>query len=264
MKTIGIIGGGNMGAAILRRLKGKYKIAVSEKDPQRAKELAKKYRVKNCDLTSLVKNFQILILAIKPQDFKMVLEEMAPHLTPKQLVISIAAGIPTSFIEKALKGQVRVIRTMPNMPAQIGQGITAISRGRYATVKDLSVARKIFDCVGATVVVEESQLNAVTAVSGSGPAYLFLFAEHLISTARKLGLSEEHSRKLVEKTLQGSIELLLQSKEDAASLRAKVTSKGGTTQAALETFEKNHLGDIYQQGLEAAKKRAEELAQTWQ
>jgi pyrroline-5-carboxylate reductase len=149
---------------------------------------------------------------------------------------------------------------MPNMPALIGEGITGVCKGRYATSNDLKLAQTILSVVGPAVVVKESMIDAVTAVSGSGPAYVFLFVEQWIAAARKLGFTPQEARELVYKTLIGSAHLLAQSEFDAGTLRQKVTSKGGTTQAALDVFAKNKFDQTMINALAAAKKRAKELA----
>ena len=260
MKTIGIIGGGNMGMAIVSRIVGQFKILVCEKDKKKQISLKKKFRVSIRDLEPLVRDTDIIILAVKPQDMEKVLAEIKGAVKKNQVVISIAAGITTVFIEKRLGSGVRIIRTMPNMPAQIAEGITAVCKGKYATAADVSLARKIFNNVGKTVVVKENLIDAVTAVSGSGPAYVFLFVECFIEAAESLGLNKKLSRVLVQETLRGSAHLLAGQKEDPAVLRAKVTSKGGTTQAAMDVFMKNKINKIYKQALAAAEKRAKALS----
>lgn len=258
--TIGLVGAGNMGMAILKGITKKFEVLVCEKDSARAEELKKKFKLRSEDFKTVVSKSQIIILAVKPQDFDGILEEIVQVMISEKLVISIAAGITTQYIEKKIGKRSRVIRVMPNLPAQVEQAMTAICKGQYALDKDLTEAKKIFDCVGKTVFIEEQWMDAVTAVSGSGPAYVFLFVECLKKAAVSLGFEEQLSQALVLQTLKGSLKLLEESKEDAAVLRAKVTSKGGTTQAAMEVFEKNDLVRIFQEALEAAAKRAGELA----
>ena len=184
----------------------------------------------------------------------------AIEITSVDLVISIAAGITISYLEKKLGKKARVIRTMPNLPAQIGEGITAIARGSLAKAGDVKTAVNIFSCVGETAVVNEDLIDAVTAVSGSGPAYVFHFVENLMKASQALGLNKELSAKLVTQTLLGSAHLLAQSKEDAGRLREKVASKGGTTQAALNVLKKQRVGTAFKKALAAAQKRAKELS----
>src|SRR3989338_6196756 len=184
-RTIGIIGGGNMGAAITGGIHKKYTVLVSETDQKKAQGLKRRYHVKLVTLENLAFNADIIILAIKPQDFESVLPEIRNSLVPSQIIISIAAGITTLYIEKVL-GRVRVVRAMPNLALQIGEGMTALCKGKYAHGADVTAASRIFDCLGKVVVIEEKWMNAVTAVSGSGPAYVFLFAEMLYKAARSL------------------------------------------------------------------------------
>ncbi len=260
MLKLGIIGGGNMGAAIISRTFKKYRIAVCEKDAARSSFLKKKFGAVCLDLKDLVTNSDVIILAVKPQDMESVLDQIKTFLTSKKLVISIAAGLTTYFLEKRLGKSVRIIRTMPNMPAQIGQGVTALCKGKQATAKDLQIAEKIFANIGQTVIVDEKLIDAVTAVSGSGPAYVFLFVECFLNAAQKAGLKLETAQKLVDATLFGSVNLYLQSKEPAGQLRAKVTSKGGTTQAALDVFTSCDFKKMFAEAVCAAKVRAKELA----
>ena len=260
MKHIGIVGGGNMGAAIIGSIFKKYKVVVCEQDKKRAQMLRRKFSVAVQDLPSLVQQSDIILVAVKPQDIEDVLAAISLHLTNKKFVISIAAGITTSYMEKKLGNKSRVIRTMPNMPAQIGEGITAACRGAHATQVDLLLTCKILNAVGKTVVVKEDLIDAITAVSGSGPAYVFFFVECFLRAAENLGLDKKLSSELVKSTLLGSAHLLYQQQDDAAALRAKVTSKGGTTQAALEVLLKNRFEEIFLEALAAAKRRAGELA----
>ncbi len=259
MKTIGIIGGGNMGEAILSGVVGHYHVLVCEKEHSRQSYLKRKYKIASSTLRVLLRKSDVIILAVKPQDFDSILNEMKDGVLAKHLIISIAAGISTNYIEASLKKKVRVIRTMPNLLALIGQSVTAVCRGKYGTKNDLTLACKIFNHIGQTVVVKEGLINSVTAVSGSGPAYLFLFIECLIKAGEKIGLNEALACQLVLDTLKGSINLLQQQKADPAQLRARVTSKGGTTQAAIEVFQKNNFEKIILQAIQAARKRARAL-----
>ncbi len=249
-----------MGEAIIARARAKYKIGVCEKDSKRQAYLKRAYKVRVRNLSDLITDSDILVLAVKPQDFENVLGEIKASLRPKHLVISIAAGITSTYIERKLGKGIRVIRTMPNMPAMVGQGITAVCRGKYATAKDVQAACQLFNCVGQTVVVKENLIDSITAVSGSGPAYVFLFMECLIKAARALGLKDDLSVKLINQTLSGSLALILEKGLDPIELRAKVTSKGGTTQAATDVFMKYDLNKIIEEALKAAQKRAGELA----
>jgi len=260
--TVGIIGGGNMGSAIIRGIRGAYKVIVCEADTKKAARLRRQMKVPIKDLEGLSKSADIIILAVKPQDMEDVLRRLAGHVASRHVIISIAAGITTTYIQKRLGFKVKVVRTMPNLPLQIGQGITAVCRGRFASPQDVAKARRIFDCIGQTVIVQEKQINAVTAVSGSGPAYVFLFAEVLMQAARSLGLDKKLSQQLVAETLSGSVHLMRRQQEEAAELRKRVTSKAGTTEAALKVLWAAKIDIIYKQALKAAAKRAGELSLT--
>ena len=261
--TIGIIGGGNMGEALIKGLVAKKLFAptaifVCENDAKRAQNLKEKYRISIKDLNTAIVQASVVILAVKPQDMEIVLSEIAG--SDDKLFISIAAGLTTKFFEKRLGGKVRVVRAMPNMPAFIAEGISGICAGRFVTSADLRSAQSILGTLGQTVIVKESMMDAVTAVSGSGPAYVFLFVEQWMAAATALGFSKEEAKQLVYKTLLGSAHLLEKSEFEAATLRAKVTSKGGTTQAALDVFSKGKFDQLMKKALLAAKKRAKELA----
>jgi len=256
--TIGIIGGGNMGEALLKGLYAKHCVHVCETNASRVKYLKNKYRGIVLGDLRVIEDASVIILAVKPQDMELLLKQIPAG--KDKLFISIAAGLTTKFFEKHLGGRVRVLRCMPNMPALIGEGTTAISAGRYATTADIKEAQKILQTIGQTVIIKESMIDAVTAVSGSGPAYVFLFVEEWINTALKLGFDKAQAKQLVYKTLSGSAHLLEQSQFDAGELRVKVTSKGGTTQAALDVFAKGKFDQLMYKALSAAKKRSKELA----
>ena len=249
-----------MGSAIISRINKKFKIIVCEQDEKRGAELRKKFRVSLQDLPSLVEDSHIILIAVKPQDIDGVVLAIKNAGYKNKLIISIAAGITTAYLEKYLGKEARVVRTMPNMPAMIGDAMTAVAQGKHAKKSDVSVALQIFDFVGKTIVVGEQWINAITAVSGSGPAYVFLFAECLMKSAQALGLDPKTSEILVKQTLLGSVHLLAQQKDDAATLRVKVTSKGGTTQAAIDVFTANNIEKIFEAALTAARNRARELA----
>lgn len=260
MVKIGIIGGGNMGAAIIGGIDRHYRVSVCEQDRKRRGQLKRKYKVSVADLAQLVRQSKVIILAVKPQRFDDLLKQLRPLMSGNHLIVSIAAGITTTYIETRLGKGVRVVRTMPNLPAQIGMGITGISAGKKATSGDIALVRRLFHFVGSTVEVQEKYLDAITAASGSGPAYVFLFIETFTKAVRALGFDEGTARQLVAQTIWGSLGLLATQGEDAAVMRARVTSKGGTTQAAMEVFRKRQFEKTFKAALRAAKKRARELS----
>ncbi|MDD3905300.1 MAG: pyrroline-5-carboxylate reductase [Candidatus Omnitrophica bacterium] len=265
-KKIGIIGCGNMGEAILSRLSGAIEkstsIMVCEMDAARRDYIQTKYRmIVEIDNNTVVKFADIIILAVKPKDFENVLKrEVCCGLSDKKLLISIAAGITTKYIEKIVGIDVPVIRAMPNMAAVIGEAITSLSRGKSAGDKEMEEAREIFSMIGDVVEVDEKLVGAVTAISGSGPAYFFYVVESLIEAAKSFGFDDETASKLVLKTALGSAKLLEALKEDPAVLCRKVASKGGTTSAALSVFDKKKLKNIIKDAAKAALKRSDQLS----
>ncbi|HOD12513.1 MAG TPA: pyrroline-5-carboxylate reductase [Candidatus Omnitrophota bacterium] len=260
IKNIGIIGGGNMGEAILASCRKHLHVCVSEKSVERQRYLIKKYRIKSDRIEGLAQRCSVIILAVKPQDFDETLASLKPFVTKRHLIISVAAGITTNYIEKKLGGRVRVIRTMPNLPAVVQRAVTALARGRFAQAGDLKIAGEIFDRLGKTLIVKEELIDMVTATSGSGPGYVFFLMEQMIEAAKKVGLSEQVAAHLVIETFAGSVHLLKSVYESPATLRAKVTSKGGTTHAAVEVFKKHKVGKIFVKALQAAVRRAKQLS----
>lgn len=262
--AIGFIGGGNMAEALIAGLIGKGIYApdfiwVSDVRRQRLLELTARYQV-NAGMSNghLVEQVSTVVLSVKPQTLAAVLEEIAPSARPNSVIISIAAGKTTAFIRSFLPKN-PLVRAMPNTPALIGQGMTAL----YAAPADKSAiptAKILFDAVGKTVVVDdEAAMDAVTAVSGSGPAYFFLWMEHLIAAGAKLGLPETMAQELVLQTATGATQLAAKELENGktlSELRQNVTSPGGTTAAALDVFAQRGLQEVVAQALQAAHQRS--------
>lgn len=254
---IGIIGFGNMGSAIACGMAGSNSVFVYETNKGRAETASSLSRIKVVtDNKELAKSVDILILAVKPKDIAAVLRDIKNELSRRTLVISIAAGITTKFIETRLRRGVPVIRVMPNMPALAGAGISAFCRGRFASKKELAAAKELFKNIGEVVTVRESSMNAVTAVSGSGPAYFFYLVEVLAKAGVELGLDKKTAKKLAVETAFGSGIILKETGEAAEALRAKVTSKGGTTEAAFKEFFRNNLEGVLKKGIRKAFERA--------
>jgi pyrroline-5-carboxylate reductase len=264
-QTIGFIGAGNMAEALIRGLvRGGHVAAerISASGPRRERldELAAAYKIKvSTDNREVARGAGLVVLSIKPQIMDKVLREIGEHLQPGTLVISIAAGVDTETIESAVADGVRVVRAMPNTPALVGAGATAISAGHHASEADLATARAIFDAVGITVTLEESHLDAVTGLSGSGPAYIFLILEALSDAGVKVGLSRRNSQKLAAQTVMGSAKMLLETDEHVGHLKDMVTSPGGTAIAGLHTLEEGGLRTTLINAVETATKRAREL-----
>jgi pyrroline-5-carboxylate reductase len=204
----------------------------------------------------------VLLLCVKPQILDKVLREIASDVSPQALVVSVAAGVPIAAIERRLgPTRHRVVRAMPNTPATVGAGATGIALSEHATEDDLATAKLIFDSVGLTVVLEESQLDAVTGLSGSGPAYLFLIIEALADAGVKVGLSRRASMQLAAQTVAGSAKLLIESGQHPGMLKDGVTSPGGTAIAGLHTLEAGGLRNVLMNAVEAATRRSRELGE---
>ncbi len=263
-KTIGIIGCGNMGEAVLSMglKQKKAKFLVCEKDKSKATSLRKRYKVRTgLSEINLVAKSDIIIIAVKPQDINRALGSIADYRKENALFISVAAGIKTSHLESKIGDKVKIIRVMPNMPAVIGEGVTALVKGRFSNDRDLDIAKDIFDSLGQTIVVKKEKLiDAVTAISGSGPAYIFFIVRAISEAAKKIGLSKKEADVLIRNTIVGSMHLLDKSKFDVNTLISKVASKGGTTEAALRIFDKANLSGVIKKAVVAAHKRARELS----
>lgn len=265
-KKIGIIGGGNMGEAIFSHLSNVLEkttmLKVSESDTAKRDSLQAKYKIiVEIDNNALVKFADVVILAVKPQDVGELLKnEICCGVSKDKILISLAAGITTDYIESIVGKEIPVVRAMPNMAARIGEAMTSISAGRAARTEHMKLANDIFSVVGDVVEVDEKLVDAVTAVSGSGPAYFFYLIESLVEAAQELGLNRQTAERLVLKTALGSAKLLEALQEDPEALRKKVTSKGGTTEAAFKVFEAKKIKDIIISAVKAARDRSKELS----
>ena len=265
-KKIGIIGCGNMGEALLGHLstvvEKSTQLMVSEFDVSKRDLLRSKYRIiVEIDNNTVVKFADVIILALKPQDLDAVLRsEVCCGVSKDKLLVSVAAGVTTKHIEKIVGKDVPVIRAMPNMAAKIGEAITSLSAGASANASHMEIAKEIFSTIGDVVEIDEKHVDAVTAVSGSGPAYFYYLIESLEDAAVKAGIKRGVAEKLVLKTASGSIKLLEVLKEDPASLRKLVTSKGGTTEAAFKVIEARKFKKIMIDAVRAARKRSKELS----
>jgi pyrroline-5-carboxylate reductase len=264
-KTIGFVGAGNMAEALIRGLiqgsvVGPERIVASHPRPERLEELRATYGIRTTlDNAELARTCEIVVLSIKPQILERVVREIASALQQGVLVISVAAGVDTPTIESHMPSGGRVVRAMPNMPALVRAAATAIARGRHAHEADLLEARAIFDAVGITVTLDESHLDAVTGLSGSGPAYIFLILEALADAGVKVGLSRRNAQRLAAQTVMGSAKLLLDTDEHPGKLKDMVTSPGGTAIAGLHTLEEGGLRTTLINAVETATKRAREL-----
>lgn len=259
--ALGLIGAGNMGEAFLKGLSSSLSIFIVESDLTKIARLKKSYALQAVSLSDLMAKCDVIILAVKPQDMEGVLQSLKAINTKKSpLFISIAAGLTLSYFKNILGPQARIIRCMPNMPAFIGKAVSGYCLGAKVSKQDAACAKYILDAIGQSILVEEKMMNALTAVSGSGPAYVFLLAEFWIAAAIDLGFSPKQAQDLVYGTLIGSAELLKQSSFSAGELREKVTSKGGTTAAALKIMNTLKQKALFSKALQHAANRAQELA----
>src|SRR5262252_4442531 len=267
MKKIGFIGAGNMAGALMRGLlrAGQYKpehVWASDPVDVQLRRLKRLHRIEvTRDNRALVKQSQTIILAVKPQNMAAVLDEIRAEVTPRKLFISLAAGFPLRRLEAGLGGQARVVRVMPNTPALVGRGISVAVLGSKATPADLKYALKLFKAVGEAVsITGEDLLDAVTALSGSGPAFVYNFAESLIEGGVRGGLPQPLAAQLAYATIGGAAAMLAESGLSPRELRDMVTSPGGTTLAGLGALDAHHFRDALIAAVEAATRRARELA----
>ncbi len=257
---ISFIGGGNMATAMLSGLQNNgftmQNICVVELNVEKGAQLSAQFNVQVTDRLSLVEQSNLIILATKPQQLKEICFNLNKHLA-SQLVISIAAGIRTKDISRWLNGYQSIIRVMPNTPAQIQAGVSALYARDEVTQTQRNAAIQIMNAIGKTLWLEnENEMDAVTAISGSGPAYVFYFIEALTEAALKLGLSTENARLLALETFAGASLLAAQSPLNVESLRTQVTSKGGTTEQSLLVLESANIKEIIYQSAKAAAEKS--------
>jgi pyrroline-5-carboxylate reductase len=267
---LAIIGAGNMAEAIVRgvlkaRLIEPSRIIAADIAEARRRVFSGELGVATTEANTMAAGgSSIVLLSVKPQQMQTTLAELGPSLGRETLIISIAAGISTAKIAQGLgdgmgNGQWRIVRAMPNTPMLVGEGMVALCAGGRADAADLRRARELFECAAQVVEVNEAQMDAVTAVSGSGPAYVFYLAEQMIAAGESAGLSGEHARALSLQTILGAARMLASSDHAPAELRRKVTSPGGTTQAAIEHMERAKVGPAIQEAIAAAVRRGREL-----
>ncbi|MFM8965105.1 MAG: pyrroline-5-carboxylate reductase [Actinomycetota bacterium] len=260
ISRVAIVGAGVMGEAMIHALHRiglqNSEITIKEKREEREAELIARYGVSNDELP----RSQAILLAVKPQDLEKTLSEIGPELSDGTLVVSLLAGIKSARIENILGARARVVRVMPNTPLLMGEGMSAISGGKSATGEDVAWVETLLSKSGATLVVDEELMDAVTATSGSGPAYFFGFVEAMIEGAKKLGLKEDDAKLLVSRTLLGAAKMVSESGKDAKTLRENVTSPNGTTAAALAVFDSSKWHEIVFEAMKAARIRSQELS----
>jgi pyrroline-5-carboxylate reductase len=263
--TVAILGAGVMGETLLSGLiragRRTDDLLVGEKRGERAAELQERYGVSTVGNVEAAQKAETVVLVVKPQDMGDLLNEIAAVVQPGQLVVSLAAGITTAFIEARLPEGAAVVRVMPNTPALVDEGMAAISRGSHCDEEHLVEAEALLASVGRVIRVPERQLDAVTAVSGSGPAYIFFVVESMIEAGVHLGLPRGTAAELVVQTVVGSAKLLRETGEHPTVLRERVTSPGGTTAAAIRKLEDHKVRAAFLTALEAARDRSRALAE---
>jgi pyrroline-5-carboxylate reductase len=266
-KTLGFVGGGNMAEALVKGLLHAKEvppegILVSDVKPERLAHFNELHGVRTTqDNHALVRTSDVIVLSVKPQVIDKVLALIGGDVKSGQLVISVAAGVPVAAIEARLPEGTHVVRTMPNMPATVQAGATAIAPGTHATDEDLEVARALFTAVGRVVTLDETLLDAVTGLSGSGPAYVMLMIEALADGGVKVGLGRDTALLLAAQTVYGAAKLLLDTGEHPGRLKDMVTSPGGTAIAGLHTLESGGLRRTLIDAVEAATNRSAQLGE---
>jgi pyrroline-5-carboxylate reductase len=269
IKKLGFIGAGNMATALVKGLitSGRYhsnQLMASDKDEEMLRKISEQFGLKgHASNGDLVREGQIIVLAVKPQSMKEVLEDVKEEIRDDHLIISIAAGIPLKMIHSIIRREIPLIRVMPNTPALIQKGISALAPGKRATSEHMEIARGIFDAVGETVIVNEEMMDAVTALSGSGPGYFFRIMECFVEAGEQLGFDRETALLLVIQTVLGAAQLANESEKSLSELREMVTSPGGTTEAALAVFEKKGLEGLIGEAVKVACDRGVELGKNY-
>ena len=264
-ETLGFIGAGNMATALIKGLikSGIYKkehLLAADKSDASLKKAGEEFGIRCCASNlELASDSAVILLAVKPQNMRDVLEEIKGQIRKDHLIISIAAGIPLKMIREILGTDLPMIRVMPNTPALIQEGASALAPGPFAGEKDMALARRIFSAVGIVVEVEEAMMDAVTALSGSGPGYVFRIMECMVEAGTNVGLEPDVALKLVIQTFLGAARLAGASEHSLPDLRKMVTSPGGTTAAGLSIFKESDLKGIIEKAVDAACKRSVEL-----
>ena len=266
-KQVGILGTGNMGEALIHGLLYGHlcrpeQIFCSDVRAERLKIIREKYGVKSTSHNvELVKQSDIVILAVKPQIMKQVVGEIAKYLDLSKLIISIAAGVPLNAIEACARKNLKLIRVMSNICVSVREGVSAIAGGKHALKEDLMMAKTIFDSVGKSLFIEENLLDAVTGLSGSGPAYIFLIIDALADAGVKVGLSRDDALILAPQTVLGAAKMLIETGEHPGKLKDMVTSPGGTAIAGLHTLEEGGLRTTLINAVEIATQRSKALGE---
>jgi pyrroline-5-carboxylate reductase len=265
-KKVAFLGAGKMGGIILQALLKNGLLSVNSTratvaHPERAKALAAKLKVKvGTNNAEAVAGADVIVIAVKPQVVEEVIREISPYVTPRQLIVSVAASVPTSMIERDLASNVPVVRAMPNTPCLLGSGMTGICKGKYASVKDVALTCSMFEVVGRTVVVDEKHMDAVTALSASGPAYIYIILESLAEAGVKVGLPRDIATLLAAQTTLGAARVVLETGDHPAALKDAVTTPAGCTIDGIMELEEGKLRVTLIKAVVKAAQRAKELA----
>jgi pyrroline-5-carboxylate reductase len=265
-KKVAFLGAGKMGGIILQALLKSGLLSPkltcgTVAHEERAKSLAKKLKVKvGTNNAEAAKGADVIVIGVKPQVVEDVIREIAGNITPKQVIVSVAASVPTSMIEKNLPPNVPVIRAMPNTPCIMGEGMTAICKGKHASAEDVALTEHIFKLVGRTVVVDEKHMDAVTALSASGPAYIYIILESLAEAGVKVGLPRDIATLLAAQTALGAAKVVLETGDHPALLKDAVTTPAGCTIDAIMELEEGKLRVTLIKAVVKAAQRAKELA----
>lgn len=265
--AIAVLGAGKIGEALLSGLltggQRADELMFTERHPERATELTTRYGVRGVDVATAAKDAGLLVVAVKPQDIEPLLDELAPAIdadgTTSTLIVSLCAGLPTALYERRLPDGVPVVRVMPNTPMVVGEAMSAISPGRHATPEHMAVVERVLSTVGTVVRVPESQQDAVTALSGSGPAYFFYLVEAMIDAGILLGLPRAVAEKLIIQSAVGAAAMLARTGEHPVTLREAITSPAGTTIMAIRELERHGVRAALIAAIEAARDRSQEL-----
>jgi len=266
-KIVGLIGTGNMGEALIHGLLYGHlcrpdQIICSDARPERLKAVRETFGVRGTSHnTEVVKQSDIIIFSVKPQIMKQVIDEIAKYLDLSKLIISIAAGVPLEAIESCAQKELKLVRVMPNICVSVREGVSAIAGGKHIQKEELMIAKTIFDSVGKSLFIEENLLDAVTGLSGSGPAYIFLIIDALADAGVKVGLSRSDSLILASQTVLGAARMLIETKEHPGKLKDMVTSPGGTAIAGLHTLEGGRLRTTLINAVEVATQRSKALGE---
>lgn len=268
MNKIAFIGAGAMAEAILsgilkQELIKKQDIFVTNKsNRERLKHIKNTYKVKtSTNKKAVVQNANIILLSMKPQDLQEAAKQIRPHITDDQLIISVIAGVSTERLQQILNTKVAIVRAMPNTSAAIGKSTTALCKGKLAKEKHIQKAKQLFNTIGLTISVKEDDMHIITAISGSGPAYIYYLVEAMEEAAISAGLQQDIAQQLIHHMINGASHMLIETKKNAKQLRHNITSPKGTTEAGLNALKQHHFQDAIEACIQKATHRSKELGE---